>query len=69
MPLLLKIGLPLAGGFLLLGTAAYYYFAYAPRPAEPALRATVQTGTLQVGHRSRTYRAYTEVLGFQQMPS
>lgn len=58
MPLLLKIGLPLAGGLLLLGTAAYCYWLYAPLPAEPRLSATLQTGSLPVGSRLRTYRAY-----------
>lgn len=58
MSLLLKIGLYLAGGLLLLGTAAYYYWLYAPLPAEPRLSTALQTGTLPVGGRLRTYRAY-----------
>lgn len=57
MSLFLKIGLPLAGG-LLLSAAAYYYWFYAPLPAVPQLSATPQAGSLLVGARQRTYRAY-----------
>ncbi|AMR27568.1 hypothetical protein A0257_10985 [Hymenobacter psoromatis] len=53
----MKIGLPLAGG-LLLGAATYYYWLHAPLPAVPPLSATPRAGSLLVGARRRTYRAY-----------
>lgn len=58
MPLLLKISLFGIGGLLLLGALAYGYFVYSPAPAEPRLSAGIQSATIQVGARTRLYRAY-----------
>lgn len=45
-------------GVLLLATAAYFYWGYAPVPALPALGAAAQPQQVVVGARTRTYLAY-----------
>src|SRR6202051_1445594 len=45
----------IAAGVLALGVAAYAYFLYSPDPTLPHLNGKVQTATIQVGSRLRSY--------------
>lgn len=46
------------GSLLILGTAAYGYFWYAPAPDLPALSSVAESLSMQVGNRERSYVAY-----------
>jgi poly(3-hydroxybutyrate) depolymerase len=45
----------IAVGVLAIGVAAYAYFLYSPDPIPPHLNGKVQTATIQVGSRLRSY--------------
>ena len=53
-----KILLLVGGGLLVLAAVGYGYYLYAPLPPVPRLSAALQTGTIRVGGRTRSYRAY-----------
>ena len=46
------------GSFLILGTAVYGYFWYAPAPDLPPLSAVAEQSTVRIGDRERSYLAY-----------
>jgi polyhydroxybutyrate depolymerase len=47
-----------AGTLILLGVIGYFYFIYAPSPAEPALSAKVGPNTIMLNECNRTYLSY-----------
>ena len=57
MPIL-KFAAAIAAGVVALGVAAYAYFLYSPDPTPPHLSGRVQTATIQVGSRLRSYVEY-----------
>ena len=54
MPIL-KFAAEIAAGVVALGVAAYAYFLNSPDPTPPHLSGRVQTATIQVGSRLRSY--------------
>src|SRR6202051_5060479 len=54
----LKFAAAIAAGVVALGVAAYAYFLYAPDPVRPHLSGHVQSATMQVGSRLRSYVEY-----------
>jgi hypothetical protein len=52
---ILKFAATIAAGVVALGVAAYAYFLYSPDPTPPHLSGRVQTATIQVGSRLRSY--------------
>src|ERR1700726_2888389 len=55
---ILKLAAAIAAGAVVLGVAAYAYFLYSPDPTPPHLSGQVQTATIQVGSRLRSYVEY-----------
>jgi polyhydroxybutyrate depolymerase len=55
---ILKFAAAIAAGVVALGVAAYAYFIYSPDPTPPHLSGQVQTATIQVGSRLRSYVEY-----------
>jgi polyhydroxybutyrate depolymerase len=55
---ILKFAAAIAAGVVVLGVAAYAYFLYSPDPTPPHLNGQVQTATIQVGSRLRSYVGY-----------
>ena len=55
---ILKFAAAIAAGVVALGVAAYAYFLYSPDPTPPHLSGQVQTATIQVGSRLRSYVEY-----------
>ncbi len=55
---IVKLLLLVGEGLLMLAAAGYWYYVYAPLPPAPALSASLQTATIQVGGRARSYLAY-----------
>lgn len=55
---ILKFAAVIVGSVLILGALAYAYFLYSPDPIPPHLGGQVQTATIQVGSRVRSYVEY-----------
>jgi hypothetical protein len=55
---ILKFAAAIVAAVAALGVAAYAYFLYSPDPTPPHLSGQVQTATIQVGSRLRSYVEY-----------
>jgi polyhydroxybutyrate depolymerase len=55
---ILKFAAAIGAGVIALGVTAYAYFLYSPDPTPPHLSGQVQTATIQVGSRLRSYVEY-----------